>query len=175
MTPDHGSNHHGDDNDGGCLDGNGGGDGGTIGTGDADGYGLSGGVFNDDGGAGSSGSNNSSNGGGGGGGDRGGSERGGSEREEYRGAATLLLEDGPVPVEVRMSVRFEPVEGRFRWAGRTGPHDLLRERVGAGLRAATIVVAGSPGTAITLSDPDPWGGVRISGTGTPPWFTPGDS
>ncbi|MEV4278115.1 DUF4873 domain-containing protein [Actinoplanes xinjiangensis] len=92
--------------------------------------------------------------------------------EEYRGPATLRLDDGTVPVEIRMSARFEPIEGRFRWAGRTGRHDMLRERVGAGLRKATIVVPGSPETAVKLSDPDPWGGIRLSGTGTPPWFPP---
>jgi hypothetical protein len=95
-----------------------------------------------------------------------------TDEEEYRGPATLCLDDGPVPVEIRMSARFEPIEGRFRWAGRTGPHDVLRERVGAGLRTATIVVPGSPETPVRLSDPDPWGGIRISGTGTPPWFPP---
>lgn len=94
----------------------------------------------------------------------------GAGDEEYRGPATLRLDDGAVPVEIRMSARFEPIEGRFRWAGRTGPHDMLRERVGAGLRKAAIVVPGSPETAVKLSDPDPWGGIRISGTGIPPWF-----
>ncbi|MBW6434712.1 DUF4873 domain-containing protein [Actinoplanes hulinensis] len=93
--------------------------------------------------------------------------------EEYRGPATLRIDDqGTVAVEVRMSAHFEPVEGRFRWAGRTGPDDLLRERVSGGLRKATIIVPGSPETTVKLSDPDPWGGVRISGAGTPPWFAP---
>jgi hypothetical protein len=92
--------------------------------------------------------------------------------EEYRGPATLRLDDGTVPVDIRMSARFEPIEGRFRWAGRTGRHDMLRERVGAGLRKATIVVPGSRETTVKLSDPDPWGGIRLSGTGTPPWFPP---
>jgi hypothetical protein len=98
-----------------------------------------------------------------------------SNDEEYRGPATLRLDDGPVPVEIRMSAHFEPIEGRFRWAGRTGPHDMLRERVGGGLRQASIVVPGSPETIVKLSDPDPWGGIRISGTGTPPWFAEGDT
>ncbi len=95
-----------------------------------------------------------------------------TDEEEYRGPATLRLDDGPVAVAIRMSARFEPIEGRFRWAGRTGPHDELRERVGSGLRTATIVVPGFPETPVKLSDPDPWGGIRISGTGTPPWFGP---
>lgn len=72
-----------------------------------------------------------------------------------------------------MSAHFEPVEGRFRWAGRTGPDDTLRERVGGGLRKAAIVITRDDAdieTPVKLSEPDPWGGVRISGTGTPPWF-----
>lgn len=92
-----------------------------------------------------------------------------TEEEEYRGPAELRLDDGPVAVQVRMSAHFEPVEGRFRWAGRTGPDDALRARVGAGLRRAAIVIANRE-TAVKLGDPDPWGGVRITGTGTPPWF-----
>ncbi|MEU4422413.1 DUF4873 domain-containing protein [Actinoplanes sp. NPDC024001] len=92
-----------------------------------------------------------------------------TEEEEYRGPAELHLDDGPVAVQVRMSAHFEPVEGRFRWAGRTGPDDVLRQRVGAGLRKAAIVID-SRQTPVKLGDPDPWGGVRITGTGTPPWF-----
>ncbi|MEU8240780.1 DUF4873 domain-containing protein [Actinoplanes missouriensis] len=89
--------------------------------------------------------------------------------EEYRGPATLRLDDGTITVDVRMSARFEPIEGRFRWAGRTNPDDVLRDRVGSGLRTAVIVVDRRE-TPVKLSEPDPWGGVRISGTGTPPWF-----
>ncbi|WP_221327378.1 DUF4873 domain-containing protein [Actinoplanes sp. L3-i22] len=94
-----------------------------------------------------------------------------TDEEEYRGPATLQPGDGPpVAVEVRMSAHFEPIEGRFRWAGRTNPVDELRELVGAGLRAAVIAIPGAPATPVKLSEPDPWGGVRISGSGTPPWF-----
>lgn len=94
-----------------------------------------------------------------------------TDEEEYRGPATLRLDDdGEVAVEVRMSAHFEPIEGRFRWAGRTNPVDDLRERVSGGLRKAIIAIPGAPETAVKLSEPDPWGGVRISGAGTPPWF-----
>jgi len=84
----------------------------------------------------------------------------------YRGPAVLA----GVPVEVRLSARFEPLEGRYRWAGRTGPSRSLHDQVGAGLRSATLALPGAPGTAVRLSEPDPWGGVRMTGTGTPPWF-----
>ncbi len=93
-----------------------------------------------------------------------------SDEEEYRGPATLRLDDGTVAVEVRMSARFEPVEGRFRWAGRIDPVGDLRERVSGGLRQATITISGAPETPARLSEPDLWDRVRISGAGTPPWF-----
>ena len=90
--------------------------------------------------------------------------------EEYRGPAVVATGDDRHPVEIRLSARFEPVEGRFRWAGRTAPDDHLRERVGEGLREAQLSIAGSPPCGVRLSEPDPWGGVRLTGTGTPPWF-----
>lgn len=90
--------------------------------------------------------------------------------EEYRGPATLRIDDAEVPVRIRMSAHFEPLEGRFRWAGRTTPDETLRERVGGGLREALIVIPGARQTKVRLSEPDPWGGIRLSGAGTPPWF-----
>jgi hypothetical protein len=87
---------------------------------------------------------------------------------DYRGPAVLQ----GVAVEVRLSARFEPLEGRFRWAGRTGPSRPLHDQVTAGLRSATLALPGAGEISVRLSEPDPWGGVRLSGTGTPPWFRP---
>jgi len=90
--------------------------------------------------------------------------------EEYRGPATLRVGDEDLAVSIRVSAHFEPVEGRFRWAGRTTPDDDLRSRVGDGLREAHLTIGKSPRTPVKLSEPDPWGGIRLSGSGTPPWF-----
>ena len=84
----------------------------------------------------------------------------------YRGPAELM----GLPVEVRLSAHFEPLEGRLRWAGRTGPSPSLRDRVAAGLRSATLSLPGGEAISVRVSEPDPWGGVRLSGVGTPPWF-----
>jgi len=89
--------------------------------------------------------------------------------EEYRGPATLVIGGEPTIVEVRLSVRFEPLEGRYRWAGRTGPDEALLARVRAGLREAIVQIGGRASVPGRLGDPDPWGGVRVSGVGRPPW------
>jgi hypothetical protein len=90
--------------------------------------------------------------------------------EQYRGPATIRIGDAELAVEIRVSAHFEPLEGRFRWAGRTRPDDSLRERVSGGLRDATLSIPGAGETPVRLSEPDPWGGVRLTGTGAPPWF-----
>jgi monooxygenase len=97
-------------------------------------------------------------------------ETDGRTDEEYRGPAELRIDDHVLPVTIRVSARFEPVEGRLRWAGRTTPDDALRQWVADGLREADLTVPGSPTVRVRLSEPDPWGGVRLSGTGTPPWL-----
>lgn len=88
--------------------------------------------------------------------------------EDYRGPATLAFDDAEITTQVRLSVRFEPVEGRYRWAGRTGPDDDLVARVTGGQTTAILTIDGVRATA-RLGDPDPWGGVRLTGVGRPPW------
>lgn len=89
--------------------------------------------------------------------------------EEYRGAATLRVGDEDRSVTVRLSAHFEPLEGRYRWAGRTSPDEALVDRVRAGARDGVLSVPGGRDVPARLSEPDPWGGIRLSGTGTPPW------
>jgi hypothetical protein len=88
--------------------------------------------------------------------------------EEYRGPATIRIGDRKIETEVRLSVRFEPVEGRFRWAGRTGPDDTLASEVRAGTSSVTLHIGGRA-TPATVGEPDPWGGVRLTGSGAAPW------
>lgn len=92
-----------------------------------------------------------------------------SDEEEYFGPATLVIGDDATTVEVRLSARFEPVEGRYRWAGRTAPDEALLARVRGGAREATLRIGAGTGVPARLGDPDPWGGVRLTGTGRPPW------
>jgi hypothetical protein len=88
--------------------------------------------------------------------------------EEYRGPATIRIADRTIETEVRLSVRFEPVAGRFHWSGRTGPDDTLLSEVRAGTRKVTLHI-GDRATEATVGEPDPWGGVRLTGVGAAPW------
>jgi hypothetical protein len=85
--------------------------------------------------------------------------------EGYAGPATV---SGRL-VAVRLSERFEPIDGRTHWAGRTGPDAALLEQVRGGRREVTVTIAGGTPATARIGDPDPWGGVRLSGTGRPPW------
>lgn len=88
--------------------------------------------------------------------------------EDYRGEATVEAGEVSVTVAVRLSARFEPVEGRYRWAGRAAPNEVLTAQLRAGSREATVRIGGVPARA-QLGEPDPWGGIRLTGTGRPPW------
>jgi len=89
--------------------------------------------------------------------------------EEYRGPATLVVGNSSTTLEVRLSAHFEPIEGRYRWAGRTEPDEELLARVRAGARAATVRINRGVGVTVRLGEPEPGGGVRLIGIGKPPW------
>ncbi|MCW2868115.1 MAG: hypothetical protein JWR20_2303 [Marmoricola sp.] len=69
------------------------------------------------------------------------------------------------PVTVRLRGHFEPIDGRFHWWGRLDPDPDLPHGSGA-----TVTLTLPTGEAEgRLSDVDPWGRLRISGTGRPPF------
>jgi hypothetical protein len=89
--------------------------------------------------------------------------------DEYRGEAIVQAGDTTVTVAVRLSARFEPVEGRYRWAGRAAPDETLTARLRAGIRVATVRI-GDVAAPARLGEPDPWGRIRLTGVGHPPWI-----
>jgi hypothetical protein len=97
--------------------------------------------------------------------------------DEYVGTAVVStgsvstgsVSTGSTSVEVEVTLRghVEPIDGRFHWYGRIG----AEERLAAIVRAGDTVTLTTPhGSAEgRLSDVDPWGRFRISGTGRPPF------
>lgn len=93
-----------------------------------------------------------------------------SPREEYAGPARLSDPDRPadqLEVRVELRGRFEPIDGHFHWWGRIDADP----RVEGTHRSGSTVLLDTPhGTARgRVSDLDPWGRYRISGTGQPPF------
>jgi hypothetical protein len=92
--------------------------------------------------------------------------------EEYVGPAEVSTgsvstgsTSGGLAVEVRLRGHFEPLDGRFHWYGRISADTAPGLEAGATVRLTT-----PQGSAEgRLSDLDPWGRLRISGTGRPPF------
>jgi hypothetical protein len=97
--------------------------------------------------------------------------------EEYAGSATLSSAESTaehqvgqevgleVAVEVTLRGAFQPIDGRFHWYGRVTAPGL--DAVGSG---ASVVLRTPYGVATgRLSDLDPWGRMRVTGTGRPPF------
>lgn len=93
-----------------------------------------------------------------------------SEHEGYDGPAEVLTDTGPIAVTVSVRGAFQPIDGRFHWYGRVVHEGRLDE---AGRGAADVVLRTPSGQATgRLSDEDPWGRLRIAGTGRPPYLLP---
>lgn len=90
------------------------------------------------------------------------------EDHDYQGSATVILEDQEVTVDVALRGHFQPIDGRFHWYGRVSGNAALEELVQGRKKAITVRTAVGEAPA-SLSDPDPWGRYRITGTGTPPF------
>lgn len=81
--------------------------------------------------------------------------------ESYAGSATI----DETEVEVSLKGYFEAIDGRFHWYGRVSTVSPLPHQSG------DVVTLSTPhGTAEgKLSDLDPWGRLRITGAGKPPF------
>ena len=86
--------------------------------------------------------------------------------EAYEGPAVLRVGDTEHDVQVTLRGVFQPLDGRFHWYGRIAASPALD-----GVRSgATARLRTSRGEAEgRLSDIDPWGRLRVAGTGQPPF------
>ena len=83
--------------------------------------------------------------------------------EQYDGPARIAETE----VEVLLRGHFEPIDGRFHWWGRIAADERLAAEHSSG---STVTLVTPHGEAEgRLSDVDPWGRFRLSGTGRPPF------
>lgn len=83
--------------------------------------------------------------------------------ELYAGLAEIRVAEATVEVEVDLRGGFQPIDGRFHWYGRVGYQEPLTSGDRVAIRTAYGAAEGR------LSDLDPWGRLRIAGTGPPPF------
>lgn len=86
--------------------------------------------------------------------------------EQYDGACVVSSGDVEVGATVKLRGEFQPIDGKFHWYGRIAASPEL-DALGSGSDVTLRTGHGeAPGR---LSDVDPWGRFRISGTGRPPF------
>jgi Domain of unknown function (DUF4873) len=99
----------------------------------------------------------------------------GEAAEEYDGPAVLVVDGREVTAHARLSGRFEPISGRYQWAGRLrlGEEngDLLRPNAGT----VELRTDGGHAAQGAVREQDPWGGFRVSGEGRPPFAVPSEA
>lgn len=88
----------------------------------------------------------------------------------YTGSAVLLLDDDSVDADVVLTGHMEPLDGKYHWYGRVSASNEVRElKDRAGRTDVRIAVSGRRAVPARLTELDPFGNVRIVGTGTPPY------
>ncbi|MET9264942.1 DUF4873 domain-containing protein [Amycolatopsis sp. NPDC004079] len=94
-----------------------------------------------------------------------------SDEDGYTGSATLVVDGTEITADVDLRGYFQPIDGYYHWYGRVAADPKLAETVG-GRKKACEVRVGEHTAEGELSDPDPWGRYRLTGTSTPPFAVP---
>ena len=89
--------------------------------------------------------------------------------DSYTGPATLVADGSALTVQVRLSGRVEPMDGRYHWVGRIAAQEAVIGLARAGVRSAMLRIGDGAPVAVRLGDVDPWGAVRVQATSPPPW------
>ncbi|WP_158885400.1 DUF4873 domain-containing protein [Amycolatopsis anabasis] len=93
------------------------------------------------------------------------------DEDGYTGAATLIVADTEIPIEVELRGHFQPIDGYYRWYGRIVANEQL-DKIAEGKKKPAEIRTPDGSAKGEISDPDPWGRYRIMGTSTPPFHVP---
>jgi hypothetical protein len=95
--------------------------------------------------------------------------------EEYDGPALLVMDGREVAVHARLSGRFEPISGRYQWAGRLRLDEEACDPLRPNSGRVELRTRGGHAAPAAVREQDPWGGFRISGEGRPPFPVPSEA
>jgi cation diffusion facilitator CzcD-associated flavoprotein CzcO len=90
------------------------------------------------------------------------------DTDGYQGSAVLAVGRSRFHVQVRLRGHFQPIDGRYHWYGRVGPHAELDELLGSA-RASGELITPEGAAPCELSEPDPSRRYRVTGISTPPF------
>jgi hypothetical protein len=89
--------------------------------------------------------------------------------ETHRGPAVLTAESTEIDVRVHLTGHVQPIDGSYRWFGRIARHPEVTALHKAGRDNVTVRLPGGEAAKAKLTEIDPWGNVRVTGTGRPPF------
>lgn len=92
--------------------------------------------------------------------------------DTHRGPAVLTCGGREIDVEVHLTGHLQPIDGSFRWYGRITAHPDVTALHSGGRTDVTVRLPGGHDRAGKLTELDPWGNARITGSGQPPFRYP---
>jgi hypothetical protein len=95
----------------------------------------------------------------------------GVEDETFRSPAVVTADEREIPVEVHLMGHLQPIDGSYQWFGRIAKNPDITELHRTGRNDVTVQLPGRDAARARLTEVDPWGNVRVTGTGTPPFPT----
>jgi hypothetical protein len=91
--------------------------------------------------------------------------------ETHRGPAVVTTDGTEIDVQVHLTGHLQPIDGSYRWFGRIARHPEVTALHQAGRKEITVRLPGGEAAKAKLTELDPWGNVRVTGTGRPPFPT----
>ncbi|WP_237774692.1 DUF4873 domain-containing protein [Actinosynnema sp. ALI-1.44] len=92
--------------------------------------------------------------------------------ETHRGPAVLTVDGKEIGVEVHLMGHLQPIDGSYRWYGRVTAHPEVAALYRNGHTDVRVRIPGGRDRTGKLTELDPWGNVRITGSGRPPFPYP---
>lgn len=93
----------------------------------------------------------------------------GSLDETHRGPAFVGTDGSEIAVEVHLTGHLQPIDGSYQWFGRITRNPSVSALHQSGRNEVTVRLPGGAASRARLTEVDPWGNIRVTGTGQPPF------